>query len=61
MGVGFFVSTSGIEKATNYMKSEFMEQELPALFKTMNLLKIELSELETLFQVYQQNSKKTNP
>ena len=60
-GVGFFVSASGIKTATNYRKSEFMEQELPALFKTMDLLKIELSELDALHKVYQKNTKNINP
>ncbi len=60
-GVGFFVSNEGVKKATDYRKAEFMEQELPALLKTMALLKIELSELDALFQAYHQNIKKNNP
>lgn len=59
-GVGFFVSNEGVEKATDYRKAEFMEQELPALLKTMALLKIELSELDALFQAYHQKIKKSN-
>lgn len=60
-GVGFFVSNEGIKKASDYRKAEFMEQELPALLKTMALLKIELSELDELFKAYYQNIKKSNP
>ncbi|MFY8025311.1 MAG: GntR family transcriptional regulator [Sediminibacterium sp.] len=60
-GVGFFVSNEGIKKASDYRKAEFMEQELPALLKTMALLKIELSELDELFRAYFQNIKKSNP
>lgn len=60
-GVGFFVSNEGIKKASDYRKAEFMEQELPALLKTMALLKIELSELDELFRAYYQNIKKSNP
>lgn len=58
-GVGFYVSSDGIKKATDYRKAEFLEQELPALFKTMDLLKIELPELDALHKVYQQNTKNT--
>lgn len=57
-GVGFFVSTAGMQHVTNYRKKEFMEEELPALFKTLTLLKLELSELESLFQAYQENIQK---
>ncbi|TAH11924.1 MAG: GntR family transcriptional regulator [Sphingobacteriia bacterium] len=60
-GVGFYVSNEGVKKATDYRKAEFMEQELPGLLKTMALLKIELSELNALFQTYHQNTKKSNP
>ncbi len=60
-GVGFFVSNEGVKKATDYRKAEFKEQELPALLKTMALLKIDLNELNALFQAYHQNIKKSNP
>lgn len=54
-GVGFFVSTTGMQHATNHRKKEFMEEALPALFKKMMLLKIECIELDTLFQAYLKN------
>ena len=45
-GVGYFVSTDGLAKATDFRKAEFLEQELPKIFKTAQLLKISFDELK---------------
>lgn len=45
-GVGYFVSSDGIAQATNYRKSEFLQKELPQLFKTAALLNIGFDELK---------------
>jgi DNA-binding transcriptional regulator YhcF (GntR family) len=56
-GVGFFVTTDGIEMAKNYRRTEFIERELPDLAKTINLLNIDMTELVKLFQNQQQKKK----
>ena len=44
-GLGYFVSDSAKTNTLKEMKTEFIREELPKLFKTMNLLGIELDEL----------------
>jgi DNA-binding transcriptional regulator YhcF (GntR family) len=55
-GVGFFVNTKSIERVTTYLRKEFMEQELPNLFKNMKILAININEIENLYQHYLQNN-----
>lgn len=55
-GVGFFVNTDSIERVTTYLRKEFMEQELPNLFKNMKILAINISEIDKLYQQYLQNN-----
>jgi GntR family transcriptional regulator len=45
-GVGFFVATDGKQKATDFRKDEFLQNELPKVFKTAALLKISFEELK---------------
>jgi GntR family transcriptional regulator len=45
-GVGYFVSSDGIARATEFRKKEFIEDELPKLFKTAQLLNISFEELQ---------------
>lgn len=60
-GVGFFVNTDSAERVTTYLRKEFMEQELPNLFKNMKILAININELEKLYQQYlQHNIKNSN-
>ena len=59
-GVGFFVNTYSIEKVTAYLRKEFMEQELPTLFKNMKILAVNINELEKLYHQYLQNNIKNS-
>jgi DNA-binding transcriptional regulator YhcF (GntR family) len=45
-GVGYFVAADGFTKATDYLKSAFLQIELPVLFKTAALLNISFDELK---------------
>ena len=45
-GIGYFVSADGISKATDLRKTEFLQAELPKLFKTAQLLDISFEELQ---------------
>jgi GntR family transcriptional regulator len=45
-GVGFFVAPDGKQKATDFRKGEFLQNELPKLFKTAALLNISFEELK---------------
>ncbi len=55
-GVGYFVSVEGKQKATSFRKEEFMQHELPQLFKTAELLNIPFEELKDLY-----NAQKNKP
>jgi GntR family transcriptional regulator len=51
-GVGFFVEKDAIKKILIYKRNEFVSKELPVVFKNMHLLKIDLKEIESLFNSY---------
>jgi DNA-binding transcriptional regulator YhcF (GntR family) len=51
-GVGYFVAEEAKKKILAYRKKQFLEQELPLLFKNMNLLGMTLQELENEYHTY---------
>lgn len=51
-GIGYFVSTGAVKNALQYRKNEFMEKDLPQLFRTMYLLDMEPDELKPRFEKY---------
>jgi len=54
-GVGYFVSDDARQKILQYRKKEFLEQDLPPVFKNMNLLGMTFKELENEYNIYQKN------
>lgn len=55
-GIGYFVATGGLEKATSYRKTAFLEEELPRIFKTAALLQIRFEELLEKFNETKKNT-----
>lgn len=55
-GVGYFVSVDGIAKATDLRKTEFIEIELPRIFKTAQLLNISIEELQKQYIAFSKKS-----
>lgn len=51
-GVGFFVSEDAVAITKHEKKKEFIDAELPTLFKTMDLLKMEIDEIINLYKAY---------
>jgi GntR family transcriptional regulator len=51
-GVGYFVEKEAIKRIITFKKEEFIQKELPVIFKNMHLLKVEMKEIESLFHVY---------
>lgn len=51
-GIGYFIGPGSKDIALEYRKKEFSEKELPALFRTMHMLGLSLSELEPAFESY---------
>ena len=55
-GIGYFVSTEAVKNATQYRKTEFMENELPALFRNMFLLGMDVEELKPRFEKFKKQN-----
>ena len=60
-GIGYFVTPDGYKKATEYKKQNFLNTELPELFKTVALLNLDFNELKEKYTLYLADLKnKTN-
>ena len=55
-GIGYFVSGEAIKNATQYRKTEFMENELPVLFRNMHMLGMNIDELIPRFESYKKQN-----
>ena len=51
-GIGYFVAPSAYKNAVQYRKNEFSEKDLPAIFRNLYLLGMELDELKPRFDKY---------
>ncbi|HEX2606712.1 MAG TPA: GntR family transcriptional regulator [Flavisolibacter sp.] len=55
-GVGYFVSPDAIKNATQYRKKEFVEKELPIIFRNMYLLEMDLDELKLRYEKFKKQN-----
>ena len=51
-GIGYFVTSDGKQQARTIKRSEFIEKELPYLFKAMQLLDMSMKEIEEKYEEY---------
>lgn len=51
-GIGLFVSSNAVKNAINYRKKEFMEKELPQLFRNLYLLGLDIEELKPRYEKF---------
>ena len=51
-GIGFFVADDAIAHVKSYRKAQFMEDELPTVFRNMYLLNIDFEELQTRYNTF---------
>ncbi len=51
-GIGYFVSQDAMTHATNYRKTEFVEKELPIIFRNIYLLDMDIDELKSRFEQF---------
>ncbi len=56
-GIGFFVATDAPSNIQNIEKENFVKTELPEIFKKLDMLKMDFSEVESLYRKYSQNGK----
>lgn len=48
-GIGYFVAEDGFTKALEMRKDEFIHKDVPIFFKTMNLLNLNCSDMELIY------------
>lgn len=56
-GIGYFVAPDGLKTTRCLYKSNFIRDELPQLFKTVDLLDMDFDELSMLYKEYQEETK----
>ncbi|AEE53814.1 GntR family transcriptional regulator [Haliscomenobacter hydrossis] len=52
-GLGFYIAENALEKARSLKRKTFIEETLPEVFKTMNLLQISLQDLHSFHLQFQ--------
>ena len=55
-GIGYFVSPDAIENAAQYRKTEFIEKELPSIFRNMYMLGMDIDELRARFDTFKKQN-----
>jgi GntR family transcriptional regulator len=54
-GIGYFVSNDAIKHATAYRKTEFIEKELPNIFRNIYMLGMDVDELKPRYEKFKKN------
>ena len=49
-GIGYFVASEATDKIISYRRKQFVEEEIPAFFKTMKLVRMSWEELSESYQ-----------
>lgn len=55
-GIGYFVSPEAITNATVYRKTEFVEKELPNIFRNIYLLGMDVDELKPRYETFKKQN-----
>ena len=55
-GVGFFVSPDAVKLAGRYRQSEFIEKELPNIFRSIYLLGMDIDELKPRYEKFKKQN-----
>ena len=51
-GIGYFVSRDAVKNAAAYRKTEFVDKELPNIFRNLYILGMDIDELKTRFEKF---------
>jgi DNA-binding transcriptional regulator YhcF (GntR family) len=54
-GIGYFVSDDGFEKTKALRKENFINQELPRLFRELRLLNLTIEDLSSFYRQYEES------
>jgi GntR family transcriptional regulator len=55
-GIGYFVSPDATAIAMQYRKTEFIEKELPNIFRNMYMLGMDMKELNSQYETFKQKN-----
>ena len=55
-GIGYFVSPDAMQNAMQYRKKEFIEKELPNIFRNIYMLGMDINELKSRYENYKQQN-----
>jgi GntR family transcriptional regulator len=55
-GIGYFVSADGVKNATQYRKTEFIDKELPTIFRNIYLLDMDVDELKPRYEKFKKQN-----
>ncbi len=55
-GIGYFVSADALKNATQYRKTEFIEKELPNIFRNIYLLDMDVDELKPRYDKFKKQN-----
>jgi Predicted transcriptional regulators len=55
-GVGYFVAENAKKKIIEYRRKQFLELDLPIIFKNMNLLGMSFDEIKTQYEEYNKSN-----
>lgn len=59
-GIGYFVAEDAEDKILSFRREQFIETELPNVFRNLHLLKIDFEDLKAQYQQYIQENFNTN-
>lgn len=55
-GVGYFVEENAHKKIIDYRRKQFLELDLPVIFKNMNLLGMSFDEIKVQYEIYNKSN-----
>jgi len=55
-GIGYFVGPDAIQIATEYRKTEFVEKELPNIFRDIYMLGMNIDELKPQYELFKKQN-----
>ena len=56
-GIGYFVAGSAAERTRELKKQEFIARDLPRIFRTMEILKMEWKQVQEQYELYKRDKK----
>ncbi|MEE4176945.1 MAG: GntR family transcriptional regulator [Bacteroides sp.] len=55
-GIGYFVADDGFDKTLELKKEQFVQEDLPQVFRTLEMLRMDFKNLEKLYESYRQQN-----